>query len=152
MAIRSKDGRCLPECPKCILFATDSTLQQMSKKIDATIVTAPPCWILTKNIETWTLTFPRQLVRPLAQEAPLPSFWISWIFNVGFSTRLPLFFLTCRQFSISSGLTSFPLVFSIKFGFLEKCKIPSGYKIASGRDHIKFCVLVKKSCVLCLQN
>jgi len=38
-----------------------------------------------------------------------------------------------------------PLVFFIKFGFLEKCKIPSGYKIASGRDHIKLCC--RKSCV-----
>ena len=40
-----------------------------------------------------------------------------------------------------------PLVFFIKFGFLEKCKIPSGYKIASERDHIKLCVVKNVVCV-----
>jgi len=40
-----------------------------------------------------------------------------------------------------------PQVFFIKFGFLEKCKIPSGYKIASERDHIKLCVVKNVVCV-----
>jgi hypothetical protein len=69
-----------------------------------------------------------------------------WLVCCHFSSQL---LVAPRQFSISGGLasTSFPSGLLYQIGFLEKCKIPSGYKIASERDHIKLCVVKNLVCV-----
>ena len=70
-----------------------------------------------------------------------------WLVCCPFSSQV---LVAPQTFFNSGGLassTSFPSGLLYQIGFLEKCKIPSGYKIASERDHIKLCVVKNVVCV-----